>query len=108
MTEVKQGTRFHLGVKFNDLDLEEVEKIEFIFCQNKKHCREQAIKTELWQNGDYHIDNAIPIGFTIEETYMFKQNAPFYMDTRVYMNGTEDMPKTEIVELIMSPTLFEE
>lgn len=109
---IKQGTNFHLSVKFDgndDFTLDDVEKIEFVFkLQRNKNA--EAIKTEEYPTSCTRVPetNVILVPFTAEETYDFPDGEVFYMDTRIYLSESAENLPTNIVELIMGDTLFDE
>lgn len=114
-SSVKQGTSFHLEVNFDGIDLDTVEFIEFAFSQTKDGIVKTPLKIAEWRNGNDNDDAArddgtsiIRVGFTMEDTYRFKRATPFYMDTRIHIKDATDMPKTDIMEIVMNPTLFKE
>ena len=58
-------------------------------------------------NGDVTLVNGVfLVPFSKADTYKFKQDAPFYMDTRITLDNSVDNPETEIVPLVMNATLF--
>ncbi len=113
---IKQGTQRSLTVSFddgeNELPLDDVERIEFIFKQ-KRSRNAETIKSAVWEpsdeNGVVRIadTNSLSVLFTKEETYGFEPGKPFYMDTRIYTEYSEENPATAIVELMMNDTLFD-
>ena len=54
------------------------------------------------------MDNVIYVPWTVEETYNFAPDAYLYMDTRITLRESQFQPPTNIVQLTMSLTLFEE
>lgn len=51
--------------------------------------------------------NTILVPFTETDTYMFNEGQVFFMDTKIYMTGSAQNPPTNIVEIMMSDTLFD-
>lgn len=104
---MKQGLRLTMAVEF-DLDLDAVKKIEFVFKQ--KGNSDTALKTATYPGDATRkgTENIILIPWTQAETYLFQAGKSFYLDTRISMRDTNDQPETNIVELVMNPTLFSE
>ncbi len=94
--------RIHMPLDF-------VEKIEFIFKQEKDRSA-PILKSAVYPDTAerYGDKDLVLIPWSKEDTYLFEEDAPFYMDTRITRNDTEDQPDTPIVTLKMSPSLFEE
>ncbi len=92
-----------------DIDLDGVEKIEFIF-KKEKDQKANAIKTAVYPDNATRkgTENIILIPWTQAETYLFQAGKSLYLDTRITMRDTDDQPETNIVQLEMSTTLFEE
>lgn len=105
---MKQGLRFHMPIEF-DIDLDGVEKIEFIF-KKEKDQKANAIKTAVYPDNATRkgTENIILIPWSQEETYRFSSGKSFYLDTRITLNDTDNQPETNIVGMIMNPTLFGE
>ena len=103
---MKQMTKSLLKMKFNGIDLSDVEKIEFAFSQNT---RSTPLKVAEFPGNDVVAvdDNVIGVIWTPEDTMLFEAGKSFYADTRITMKGSEYQPKTPIVTLKMNPTLFE-
>ena len=114
---VKQGTAHRLAVTFSgnsdDFSLDTIERIEFIFKQQRSKDA-PAIKTVVWDaggsGGALRIPgtNTVSVPFSEEDTYKFKSGKPFYMDTKIYIEGSGDNPPTNVVPLTMNDTLFAE
>lgn len=109
---IKQGTTFHLSVEFTgceDFDLDDVSKIEFIFKRRRSKDAE-TIKTAEYPSNCQRVQNKniVLVPFAESETYDFPEGEMLYMDTRVYMDGANDNPMTNIVEIMMGDTLFNE
>lgn len=93
-------------MKFNGIDLADVDKIEFAFSQN---IHSTPLKVAEYP-GDCVVeidDNTLGVIWTPEETMLFEGGKAFYADTRITLNYTEYQPKTPILKLKMNPTLFE-
>ena len=105
---MKQGLRFHMPIEF-DIDLDGVEKIEFIF-KKEKDQKANAIKTAVYPDNAIRKtgENIVLVPWTQAETYLFQAGKSFYLDTRITLNDTDNQPETNIVELAMNPTLFSE
>jgi hypothetical protein len=107
---MKQGLAKHLQVKFKGLTVSNVSTIEFVFSQTKDG---KPLKVSMYATGQQAHDvevsnNVFYVPFEREETYLFKPDTVFYMDTRITLNGNllQDAPDTPIVPLRMNPTLF--
>ena len=111
--KIKQGTNMVLPVRIDDRDFENITGIEFIFKQ-EPHCH-GAIKTAYWSADGISRDaqrksgeRVILVRFSRSDTYRFKPNALFYMDTRIHYNESEDNPYTPVIAMRMTESLFEE
>ena len=51
-------------------------------------------------------ENVILILFSRDDTYLFRQNEMFFLDTRIHYSGAITNPYTPIVQLRMNRTLF--
>ena len=110
--KIKAGTQFYLPVEIDDAKFDVIDKIEFLFKQKENG---DTLKTALWSStgtsrdctriGDEHV---IYVLFTREDSYIFKQNDMFFMDTRIHYTDSEENPYTNIVRLRMNKTLFVE
>lgn len=110
--KIKAGTCFALSVTIDDSKFNDISVIEFLFKQNKGG---QTLKTAIWrkygESRDAYQDstsNVITVVFSREDSYLFKQNEVFFMDTRIHYVDAETNPVTGIVQLLMSETLFDE
>lgn len=92
-----------------DIDLDGVEKIEFVF-KKEKDQKANAIKTAVYPDNAIRRtgENIVLVPWTQAETYLFQAGKSLYLDTRITMRDTDDQPETNIVQLEMSTTLFEE
>lgn len=102
---MKQGTKFLLPISI-DFDLSLVEKIEFIFRQDK---RQNTKKFEFPSSTaviDDEDETLIDLIWTKEDTYIFSPELPLMMDTRIKLIDSDYNPETEIVKLTLNPTLF--
>lgn len=103
----KQGTNYVMDVGFEGLDMDDVERIEFLFRTSPRAESREIMRTEypggaaLSQDGD-----AILVPWTEEDTYRVPAGSLFYMDTKIYLKSTTSNPQTPIVELRMDGTLF--
>ncbi len=110
---MKQGTYNHLKVVFDGVDLDQISRVEFVFTQTLDG---EVVKSAIYTSpnnpvpGDVLLEDGVfLVPFTREDTYLFKQGATFFMDTRIVPFGsvaTSDNPPTPIVTLRMDPTLF--
>ena len=108
--KIKAGTNFVLPVTIEDNNFGNISAIEFLFKQNTSG---GTLKTAYWSAEGESRDasrkegeNTILVHFSRADTYLFKQNAPFMMDTRIHYNESEDNPYTKIITLTMNETLF--
>lgn len=98
---MKRGTKTILPVKIA-IDLDEVEKVEFVFVQGA---------TRLLF--EYPSDKAIRDGKNIDliwdcdETMMFREG-DVQMDTHIHLVGIDTNPETTPTKFKMSGTLFKE
>lgn len=97
---MKRGTRAILSVEIG-LDMDNIESIEFIFVQD----RERLMFNYPSQNA-VAADGMINLYWTQPQTFMFSSKKPVYMDTHVHVKDSDTNPKTDIVEIEFSPTLF--
>ena len=109
---MKQGTNFHMSVTVDGIeDLTTIEAIEFLFKRTNSKTQ-HSFKTAYYAadgSGDVVLsDNVFYVPWTRAETYSIPGKSVFYMDTRIHLVGTEDNPKTNMVDLMMDPTLFNE
>lgn len=105
---MKQGTHFILPVEI-DMDLDAVERIEFIFKQEKR-INSDAVKVNVYPDNCTRQENknVILIPWTQDETFKFASGRMLYMDTRITLRGSDNQPETEILAIKMNPTLFQE
>ena len=108
--KIKAGTCFLLPVTIDDSRFSEIEAIEFLFKQTENG---ETIKTAYWSKTGESIDaeqrgseNVILIMFSRDDTYMFRQDDVFFMDTRIHYFNAITNPYTPIVQLRMNKTLF--
>lgn len=89
------------------LNVNDIETIDFLFKQIKSESAPEILRKvfpsdAVTYNGER---NFFEIAFSENDTTLFKEDAPFYMDTRITLvNGT--VPETPIITLRMHPTLF--
>lgn len=103
---MKRGTTPVLPVHFN-INNDDVETIEFLFKQEKSESAPEIL-LKTYPSGDVEYkesSNIYNVAFTSDETRLFAEDEPFYMDTRITMTGGS-IPETNIVTLRMHPTLF--
>ena len=108
--KIKAGTYFTLPVIIEDDNFAMISAVEFVFTQSENG---DTLKSAYWsrdgENKDARQDgtsNTILITFTRDDSYLFKQNAVFYMDTRIHYYDSPDNPFTKIIYLTMNKTLF--
>lgn len=107
---IKAGTNFVLPVTIEDNSFGNISAIEFLF---KQTMTGDTLKTAYWSAEGESRDavkasgeNTILVSFSRSDTYLFRQGAAFYMDTRIHYNDSETNPYTKIVTLTMRETLF--
>lgn len=108
--KIKAGTNCFLPVKIESSNFSGISAIEFLFKLNKNG---DTLKTAYWSAEGASRDaqkksgeNTILVSFSRADTYLFRQNAPFYMDTRIHFNDSDDNPPTKVITLTMNETLF--
>ena len=108
--KIKAGTTFLLPVEIEDENFANISAIEFLFKQNKNG---QTLKTAYWsaegESRDAELKDdtqTIMISFSRDDSYLFRQNSTFFMDTRIHYGDTPDNPFTKIISLTMNETLF--
>ncbi len=104
---MKRGTTPTLPVRLRCKN-EDVETIIFIFKQQKSQMAPCLLTKEYPDGGVIYNEelDCYDISFTQEDTWLFAENEPFYMDTKITLiNGK--IPETPIVTLRMHSTLFE-
>lgn len=104
---MKHGFNTTLKVSIPKINVEDVEKIEFIFKRSKSSTAEK-IKEAVYPTDVSCIDGFYMIPWSSEETCKIESDSKFYMDTRLTLKETRNQPDTNIVELIMHSSLFEE
>lgn len=105
---MKRGTtpRLRLG---HQLDLSTVERIDFLFKQERQEVAPAILKkTWLPVGGDVEEREGIfEIPFTGEETRRFTAGKPFYCDPRITLTGG-NIPATAILQFSCKETLWGE
>ena len=107
---MKQGLKLLLPVTFDGVAVADISKIEFVFTQ-EKYPSSPILKTSLFggSGGDVtENDGVFYVPWTVDETYAFRADAPFYMDTRITLTESPYQPPTNIVKLTMNSTLFKQ
>ena len=107
----KAGTNFIIPVGISDTNFANISAIEFVFTQDMKG---NSLKTAYWSRDGQSRDaalsndaeNTILVSFSREDTYKFKENSTFYMDTRIHYTESNTNPYTKIVPMQMTETLF--
>lgn len=103
---MKRGTTPTLRVQI-DVDPDIVERVDFLFKQFSSEDA-PALLEKRWPSDDVsYSDGKFLIAISAEETRRFQEQRSLYMDTRISMIGGK-IPATEIVTLMMHPTLFSE
>lgn len=108
--KIKAGTNFILPVKIECSNFSDISAIEFLFKQSKNG---GTLKTAYWSSSGTNRDaqkksdeNTILVFFSNSDTYLFRQNEPFFMDVRIHYSDSVINPFTKIITLIMRETLF--
>lgn len=108
--KIKAGTNFVLPVIIEDNNFAMISAIEFVFTQTEGG---DTLKSAYWSREGESRDamqdgssNTILVQFSMADTYRFKQNGQFCMDTRIHYYDSENNPYTSIVYLTMNKTLF--
>lgn len=110
--KIKAGTNLSLPLEIVDNKFNLVEAVEFLFKQTEGG---ETLKTAYWSRDGESRDatliagtQTISVKFTREDTYLFRQNENFYIDTRIHYTDSDENPYTPILQLRMNPTLFAE
>lgn len=109
MESIKRGTTPTISAHVEGVEIDDIEKIEFIF----KHIvssRAAAICTKFYPGGGVSYDaqsTTFDIALTEAETRKFCAASTAYMDTRITLNGGV-IPQTDIVQFSVFETLFPE
>lgn len=114
MSEIKLGINTTMAVRINldaSLSADDIESIEFLFKQSRGN-ESESLKTASYKsNGSGDVErneDVFYIPWTRAETYKFKPQKPFYLDTRITFVGSRDNPITPITQLMMDDSLFGE
>lgn len=104
---MKRGTTPTLPVRVG-VDSSDIETIEFLFKQEKSESAEEILLKEYPGDDVEYNDtyNVFEVAFSSDDTWLFAEDEPFYMDTRITLTSGK-IPETPIVTLRMHPTLFE-
>lgn len=105
---MKQGLRLLLPVSFDGVSVNDISRIEFVFAQDVS-VNNVVRKTSVYDGSGEDVifdDGVFYVPWTSDETYLFKAACPFYMDTRITLTESAYQPPTNIVKLVMNPTLF--
>ncbi len=106
---MKRGTVTSLQVA-HELDLSTVEKIEFLFKQEKDENAPALVRKTYLPNGAGDVaeeSGVFQIPFTKEETRRFSSGKSFYCDPRIVLMGGK-IPNTEILAIYCTATLWGE
>lgn len=105
---MKRGTTPTLKIYIETIDIENVEKIEFIFKTRKAELAETSLLKSYPDDADYNDgDKAFHLKLKDAETRLFASGSTVFMDTRIVCkDGT--IPETDIAEISVAPTLFRE
>jgi hypothetical protein len=103
--KMKNGTTSVLPVRFR-LNGADIESITFLFKQEKSNLAPEILVKNYPGDVEYKEDsNVFEVPFTEAETWLFTEDEPFYMDTKLTLISGH-VPETPIVTLRMHPTLF--
>lgn len=100
----KQGTNHVMPVRFKGLNLDDVSEIKFLFKQNETTWIVKYPSNNAERRAD--SDNIVDILWSEKDTWRFKENNDILMDTKVFLTDSWENPKTPIVKIRLSPTLF--
>lgn len=105
---MKRGTTPVLRLE-HTLDLSTVERIEFLFKQERRESAPALLKkTYLPVGGQVQEAQGIfEIPFTVEESRLFAAGQPFFCDPRITLTGGS-IPPTAILQLSCQDTLWGE
>lgn len=98
---MKKLTNFLLDIKFSGINLDDVEKMIFVFAQDGKRLLFNFPSNDAIRDGD-----VISLKWDINKTKMFQAGREIKMDYIVKLIGIDQNPETSIVTMIMEPTLF--
>lgn len=102
---MKNGTTTTLPVRIK-LNSEDIQSIVFLFKQEKSHLAPDILIKNYPGDVTYNEEcQTFEIPFTEEDTWLFTEDEPFYMDSKITLANGE-VPETAIVTLRMHPTLF--
>lgn len=108
--KIKAGTCFNLPVEIQDSNFENIEAVEFMLKQSENG---DPVKTAYWsKNGESRDaerisgENVILINFSRDDSYLFRQNDMFFLDTRIHYINSDTNPYTPIVRVRLRNTLF--
>lgn len=103
---LKKGINYLMPVRFNGLDLDTVDHIDFILKQ-KSVVWEFTYPSDVASRRSESSD-IVDVIWTEDRTWEFKENSDIWMDTRVYFTDTWQNPITPVVSFRMIDTLFEQ
>lgn len=106
---MKREINTYMEITFENVDFSTLDRIEVIFRQYRD---QGAIKEAVWRadgTGDCLPggEHSILVPWTRAETRLFSAERSFWLDTRPTTDAGLDL-ETEMVELWMRPSLFEE
>lgn len=110
--KIKAGTNLSLPLEIVDDKFNSINAIEFLLKQTEDG---DTLKTAYWSRDGESRDamlitgtQKVTVRFSREDTYLFRQNENFFIDTRIHYDDTDENPYTPILQLRMNPTLFAE
>ena len=93
----------------HDLDLSTVERIDFLFKQERSEAAPGLLKKTWLPEGNQVLEeNGIfQIPFTLEESRLFLEGRPFFCDPRITLAGGK-IPQSAILQITCRDTLWGE
>ena len=106
---MKRRTTPIIPVRFNKISVDDIEKIEFLFRQERSEDSEPRVLKTYPTDVEYDAQrDRYMVPWTEEETALFEEDHEFFMDTRITLKGQGAIPETNMVKLFMNGTLFED
>lgn len=103
---MQRGRSSTLQLSICNLDLEDIERIDFMFKQERsENCEVKVLKTYPSESVFVDPDGVFNLLWTPEETRTFDPNKTFYMDVRPIDKDGHKL-ETVMVILTMNDTLF--
>lgn len=106
---MKRRTTPIIPVRFSRIANEDIEKIDFLFRQEKDETSEPYVLKTYPTDVEYDLrTDRYMVPMSVEETALFLEDHEFFMDTRITLKGTGGIPSTNIIKLFMNGTLFDD